>query len=183
MKAVCIRFKLLLVLVVALTAANASFAQADASAATPEPAVVEANPELAPESPATAVIVAEPQAETAIVEPDAEAPRTTLGQRKPIEQRVVNTEEVIRIAPKPKKNVSRIDNLPNRPKAKPVAVIKGPVSPWGYATRYQNGEVNRPSAKDLQGGNQQPGAQAAGVQSTRGGSLAGRRPRRGQEDD
>lgn len=161
----------------------ASLAQAGAAAATPEPAVVEANPEFAPQSPATAEIVAEPRAETATIEPDAEAPQTTLGKRKPIDQRVVNKEEVIRIEPKPKKNVSRIDNLPNRPKAKPVAVIKGPVSPWGYATRYINGEVDRPAAKDLQGGNQQPGAQAAGAQGSRGGSLVGRRPRRGQDED
>lgn len=170
MKAVCVRYQFLLVLAVALVAAHASFAQADATAATPEPEVVEANPEFAPESPATAEIEAEPRTETAIVEPDAEAPQTTLGQRKPIEQRVVNKEEVIRIEPKPRKNVSRIDNLPNRSKAKPIAVIKGPVSPWGYATRYVNGEVQRPSAKELQGTGG-PGAQGAraGAASSQGG--------------
>ncbi|MCC6797061.1 MAG: hypothetical protein IT366_18235 [Candidatus Hydrogenedentes bacterium] len=186
MIAVCDRFKFLLVLAVALIAAHASFAQADAAAAaTPEPATVEANPEFAPEAPATAEIVAEPQVETAIVAPDAEAPQTTLGQRQPIEQRVVNREEVIRVEPKPRKNVSRIDNLPNRTKAKPIAVIKGPVSPWGYATRYVNGEVNRPSAKDLQGGGPQgPGAAAGAAQGERfGGQLGGRRPRRGQDED
>lgn len=93
-----------------------------------------------------------------------------LGERR-IEQRVdgTKTEEVIRITPRPKKNVSRIDNKPNRPVVKPIAVIKGPVAPWGYATRYMNGEVNRPSAKELQGTNEQPGQPGAQA-ATQGGA-------------
>ncbi|HRI88644.1 MAG TPA: hypothetical protein PLJ47_06370 [Candidatus Hydrogenedentes bacterium] len=78
-----------------------------------------------------------------------------------IEQRVDNTRtnEAIRVAPKSRKNVYRIDNLPNKPRVKPIAVIKGPVSPWGYATRYAQGEVSRPSAKELSGTDSaQPGA-------------------------
>lgn len=183
MKSLSFRLQFMLLIAVALVCAQASFAQADAAAATPEPAAVEANPEFAPQTPPTAEIVAEPQVGAAVVEPEAEAPQTTLGQRRPIEQRVMNTEEVIRIEPKPKKNVSRIDNLPNRPKAKPVAVIKGPVSPWGYATRYINGEVDRPSAKELQGtGGPGQGDRAAGLQGLgrRGG---GQSERRNRDDD
>ena len=184
MKAVSILCQSILVLAVALVAAHASFAQADAAGGTPEPATVEANPEFAPEAPATAEIVAEPQVETAIVEPDTDAPQTTLGQRKPIDQRVVNTEEVIRIEPKPRKNVSRIDNKPNRPRAKPIAVIKGPVSPWGYSTRYINGEVERPSAKELQGTRGGPGDRTGEIGGLEGfGRRGGGSSRRNRDDD
>lgn len=83
MKAVCVRYQFLLVLAIALVGAQASLAQADAASATPEPATVEANPEFAPESPATTEIVAEPQVQSTIVETDSETPQTTLGQREP----------------------------------------------------------------------------------------------------
>lgn len=122
-----------------------------------------------------------------------EAAKSAGPDTKRIAQRVdgASTDEIIRITPKPKKNVYRIDNKPNRPKVTPIAVIKGPVSPWGYASRYSGGQVDRPAARDLQGSAQGPGLgrnqqnlQQGARPNTRGASasaLGGRAGKRGKE--
>lgn len=179
------RFQMVLVTAVALIAAQVAFAQAEAPA-TPEPGdspVVEQVEVTAPEP------VEAESATPSTVDAPVSAKSTSVIQFDPksIEQRVDNTTQqaVIRVAPRSKKNVSRIDNLPNRPKVTPIAVISGPVSPWGYATRYLNGEVDRPAAKDLQGGAEQPGLgnRAGGAQSNRGTLSRGLGGRRNKNDD
>lgn len=179
------RFQSVLVAAVALVLAQAAFAQAEASA-TPEPGdspVVEQVEVTAPEPVETES--ATPSTDDAAA--SAESTPVIQFDPKSIEQRVDNTtqQEVIRVAPRSRKNVSRIDNLPNRPKVTPVAIIKGPVSPWGYATRYLNGEVDRPSAKDLQGGTGQPGLgnRSGSAQSDRGTRLRGIGGSRNRDDE
>ncbi|MDZ4858528.1 MAG: hypothetical protein SGI88_06060 [Candidatus Hydrogenedentes bacterium] len=89
---------------------------------------------------------------------------STVDSRPTLEQRVddTNTNEAIRVAPRSRKNVYRLDNLPNKPRIKPIAVIQGPVSPWGYSNRYINGEINRQSAKEMQGKAPGPGSERQG---------------------
>jgi hypothetical protein len=117
--------------------------------ATPEPgdsAVVE-KIEVVPSEPAPVETTIET---TTVEEKTVQTPAPEFNP-KTIDQRVTATQEVLRVPPRSKKNVTRIDNRPNRPQVKPIAVISGPVSPWGYANRYIAGEVDRPSARDLQG--------------------------------
>lgn len=71
-------------------------------------------------------------------------------------------QEPIRVQPKAKKNVIRVDQE-RKPKIRPVAVIKGPVAPWGYTSRYLAGEVYRPSARELLGKSNAPAQQQAGA--------------------
>ncbi|NUM55859.1 MAG: hypothetical protein HUU46_19635 [Candidatus Hydrogenedentes bacterium] len=175
-------FRLGLGLVLAAVLASSQFAYAQAEApATPEPgdAPVVEKVEVVPAEPPAAEPAAEP-AETEAAAADTTA--TVPFDAKRIEQRVdgTNQQEIIRIAQKPKKNVTRIDNRPNRPKVTPIAVIKGPVSPWGYGPRYLAGEVNRPAARDIQGvGPDATGGQAGALAGRRG--LGGRRRDRDEE--
>lgn len=172
-----------LVFVAILAVARMGQAQAEAPAS-PEPGdspaveKVEVTPVASPLDKTAVQPESETQAEAA-----ADSASATMHAPKSIDQRVdnVSTDEVIRIAPKPRKNVSRLDNRPNRPKATLIAVIHGPVSPWGYANRYMSGEVDRPAAKDLQGTADRPGqlGRAGNDQSERRGgrgrgSLIGR---------
>ena len=148
-----------LVFVAMLAVARMGQAQAEAPAS-PEPGdspVVEKVEVTAAALPLDKIAVpAEPKIQAEAVPGSASA---TAHVPKSIDQRVdnVSTDEVIRVAPKPRKNVSRLDNKPNRPKATLIAVIHGPMSPWGYANRYMSGEVTRPAAKDLQGSTARPG--------------------------
>ena len=163
--------------------ATTALAQADATA----------SPEVG-EKPQVEKTIVAPAPETPAAVSDT-APTTTLaapedepadGAKKSIDQRVDTSKNLapIKVEPRPKKNVQRIDNLPNKPKVVPKAVIKGPVAPWGYSARYSSGQVTRPSAKDLQGKTNQPGI--AGQAGSPGGappSLGFRGSGRGKRDD
>ena len=157
--------------------ASTAFAQADAGSS-PEPGD---NPQVekALVTPAAAPAVSDSAPVSAPTSPAVEPDTATAANKKRIEQRVDGTQEkAIKVAPRPKKNVSRIDNLPNKPKVVPKAVIKGPVSPWGYANRYAAGEIDRKSAKELQGKSDlPPSAQRGGAQAAPGASPGRREPR------
>mgnify|MGYP001558075629 CR=1 FL=1 len=178
-----IRVKIVLVLVALLLFNYLGLAQVEAPAS-PEPgdSPIMEKAEVPNISPAPE-LDAQASSSTPEEPPAGSVAPSAFGEKR-LEQRVdgTGTQEVIRVAPRSKKNVTRLDNRPNRPKAKLVAVIKGPVSPWGYGTRYLNGEVARNSAKDLKGTNQRPGQQAGAAQTgvptggiARGGGLGGKR--------
>jgi len=184
------RIEFALAALVAVVSCQLAAAQATAPAS-PEPGDVPVTEkvEVAPVETAT---VAGPADET-----PKSAVSTGAGDTKRIAQRVdgASTDEIIRVTPKPKKNVYRIDNKPNRPKVTPIAVIKGPVAPWGFANRYMGGQVDRPAAKDLQGtqqggpgGRQNPLAlrganlNQRGSQSASGNQVGSRGGRSGSRD-
>lgn len=180
-----------------LFAAAPALAQAQDAPATPEPAdtVTVETPIVVPESTSEPELPGSPEPAgeqptsiTVTTTPTATLPSPVeeSAGRRSIEQRVIPTEEPIRVQPKSRKNVSRLDNQPGRRKAKPIAVIKGPVSPWGYANRYLAGEVYRPAAKDLQGKSDAPGIQRQGggqPGASGGGNLGGLRGRARRESD
>ena len=99
-----------------------------------------------------------------------------------IEQRVdgLNPVKLVKPERKTPKNVMRIDNQKKR-KVQPVAVIKAPLAPWGYANRYIAGDIATPENPY-----QVPGAQGAGAPGAYGnlsGSLMGGGGRHGRDED
>ena len=162
-----------LVCVAMLAVARMGQAQAPASPEPGDTPVVE-KVEVTPATLPLDKTAVQPESETQ-AEAAADSTSVTVHVPKSIDQRVdnVSTDEVIRIAPKPRKNVSRLDNKPNRPKASLIAVIHGPMSPWGYANRYMSGEVTRPAAKDLQGSAARPGQPGQQANSALGGFGGG----------
>lgn len=96
-----------------------------------------------------------------------------------LEQRVDTAKsdyQLIKVQSTRKKNVTRVDNKP-KPKVRPVAIIKGPISPWAYTQRYLAGEVVRRTPRGEQGvgPGQRPG-QEGGASAPRG-PVSSRRAR------